>query len=112
MSDHETSVPMIDAYAHCYGWPADDGPVNEYEGVRQVLRLAAAGILCFVESNPDYPELAKQQTLNRQIQLPSPDAVYHYARLHGKHRYRIRGNRGSAFIFQITSWSGSCSNFV
>jgi hypothetical protein len=120
MNPDEKPVPMIDAYAdslkyaaqlHCHGWPGDDGPVNEYEGVRQVLRLAAAGILCFVESNPDYPELVKQQTLNRQVQLPSPDAVYHYARLHGRHSYRIRGNRGSAFIFQITSWSGSCSNF-
>jgi hypothetical protein len=112
-------LSLIDSYGaalrnaatvHCHGWPKVDGELNQAEGVRQVLRLAAAGVLCFLESNPDFPELIKQQTINRQIQLPSADAVYHYARLNGRHSYRIRGNRGSAHVFQISVWQGSCSN--
>jgi hypothetical protein len=95
---------------HCHGWPKDDGELNQSEGVRHVIRLAAAGIICFLESNPDFPELVKQQTINRQVQLPSADAVYHYARLNGRNSYRIRGNRGSAHLFQISVWEGSCSN--
>jgi hypothetical protein len=95
---------------HCQGWPEDDGELNAAEGVRQSIRLAAAGIVSFLESDPDYPELVKQQTLTRQVQLPSADAVYHYARLHGRNTYRIRGNRGSAHVFQISAWNGSCSN--
>jgi hypothetical protein len=95
---------------HCHGWPADDGELNAAEGVRQTMRLAAAGFVCFLESNPDYPELVKQQTLSRQIQLPAADAVYHYARLNGRNTYRIKGNRGSAHVFQISVWNGSCSN--
>jgi hypothetical protein len=95
---------------HCHGWPEDDGELNAAEGVRQSIRLAAAGFACFLESDPDYPELVKQQTLSRQIQLPSADAVYHYARLHGRNTYRLRGNRGSAHVFQVSAWNGSCSN--
>lgn len=98
------------ARVHCHGWPDDDGALNQAEGVRQVLRMADVGIVCFLESNPDYPELIKQQTLNRQIMSPSADAVYHYARLNGRNTYRIRGNRGSSHIFQISVWRGSCSN--
>src|SRR3954451_12324453 len=75
---------------HCRGWPHDDGDLNEFEGLRQSFRLAAAGIVSFLKSDPDYPELVKQQTLSRQVQLPSADAVYHYARLHGRNTYRIR----------------------
>lgn len=96
--------------AHVNGWPEDDGPLNAYEAVRQTLRLAAAGAVCFLESNPDYPELVKMQTLARQTQLPAADAVYHYARLDGRHTYKITGSRGTAHVFQISVWNGSCSN--
>jgi hypothetical protein len=95
---------------HCHGWPDDDGELNVAEGLRQSIRLAAVGIISFLESDPDYPELVKQQTPSRQTQLPSADAVYHYARLHGRNTYRIRGQRGSAHIFQTSVWNGSCSN--
>lgn len=100
------------AETHCHGWPSDDGDLNPAEGVRQILRLTSAGVVSFLESDPDYPELVKQQTLNRQVQLPSADAVYHYARLHGRNSYRIRGFRGSAHIFQVSVWNGSCSNLL
>lgn len=107
----EFSAALSDAAGvHCRGWPTDDGDLNAVEGVRQTLRLASGGLVSFLESNPDYPELVKQQTLSRQFQLPCADAVYHYARLHGRNTYRIRGNRGSAHVFQISVWRGSCSN--
>jgi hypothetical protein len=95
---------------HSQGWPADDGDLNAAESVRQTIRLANAGVVSFFESSPDYPELVKMQTLSRQIQSPSADAVYHYCRLHGRNAYRIKGPRGSAHIFQIAVWNGSCSN--
>ncbi|HKY92823.1 MAG TPA: DUF1214 domain-containing protein [Nevskiaceae bacterium] len=98
------------ARVHGRGWPEDDGDLNAAEAVRQAMRLAAVGMVCFLESDPDHPELVKQQTLTRQTQLPSADAVYHFARLHGRNAYRIRGKRGSAHVFQISVWSGSCSN--
>ncbi|HLY55212.1 MAG TPA: DUF1214 domain-containing protein [Stellaceae bacterium] len=119
IEDEGWDLALIDGYAaalrhatrvHGHGWPTDDGELNRAESVRQAIRLATAGIVSFMESNPDYPELIKQQTLSRQMQLPSADAVYHYARLHGRNSYRISGPRGSAHIFQISVWNGTCSN--
>ncbi len=98
------------ADVHCRGWPDDDGDLNPAEGIRQTLRLASAAMVTILETDPDYPALMKILTLTRQVQLPSTDAVYHYARLHGRNIYRIRGNRGSAHLFQATVWSGTSSN--
>lgn len=95
---------------HCEGWPEDDGDLNWVEGVRQSIRLATGGVLMFLESNPDFPTLVKCESIIRQFQLPACDAVYHFARLHGDHTYRLTGNRGSARVFQITTWKGTCSN--
>lgn len=120
MAEPGWDLALIDSFSrelkeaarlHCRGWPDDDGELNAAEGIRQTLRLAVGGYFSFLESNPDYSELIKQASLVRDFMLPSADAVYHYARLHGRNTYRIRGPRGSANILQFTIWNGSCSNF-
>jgi len=96
---------------HCQGWPEDDAELNALEGVRQAFRLANAGHLMHLEGDPAYPLLIKIQSLQRQMQLPAADAVYHWTRLSGEHVYHLRGHRGSAHLFQIAVYEGSCSRY-
>lgn len=96
---------------HCADWPEDNGELNILEGFRQSFRLLSAGHLQYLESDPAYPLLIKNQSLQRQMQLPSVDAVYHWAQLDGQHTYRIHGHRGSARIFQIAVYEGSSSEY-
>lgn len=96
---------------HSREWPDDDGLMVELEGLRQTFRLANAGHLMHLEGDPAYPLLIKNQSLQRQMQLPSVDAVYHWAPIHGDYTYRIRGQRGSAHIFQLAVYEGSSSAY-
>ena len=96
---------------HCHNWPTDDEAINLMEGFRQTLRLTTAGHLQFLESDPAYPLLTKMQSLQRQMQSPSADAVYHWSRIDGSYRYRLRGDRGSAHIIQIAVYEGSSSRY-
>lgn len=95
----------------CCDLPEETGETAVLEGFRQVMRLANAGHLMHLESDPAYPLLIKMQSLQRQMMLPCADAVYHYARLHGDFRYRLHGNRGSAYVFQIAIYQGSSAHY-
>lgn len=96
---------------HCDDWPEEAAPLNPFEGFRQSLRLTSAGHLQFLESDPAYPLLVKNQSLQRQMQLPAADAVYHWTKVDGRFNYRLRGDRGSAHIFQIALYEGSSSRY-
>ena len=94
----------------CTGEAADD-PLYALEGFRQAVRLANAGHLMHLEADPANPLLIKMQSLQRQMMSPSADAVYHQARLHGDYSYRLTGNRGSAYLFQIAVYRGSSAYY-
>ncbi len=99
------------ANRHCQGWHNEDGGATAMEGLRQTFRLANAGHLMHLEGDPAYPLLIKNQSLQRQMQSPSVDAVYHWAPIHGDYSYRIRGKRGSAHIFQVAVYEGCSSRY-
>ena len=95
----------------CLNWPDDDGERQLLEGFRQTIRLAGAGHLLHLEADPANPLLIKMQSLLRQMMLPSVDAVYHHARLHGDYSYRLHGKRGTAHIFQVAIYQGSSARY-
>jgi hypothetical protein len=95
---------------HALDWPKDDVERNTYEALRQVLRVVSIGHSVYVEADHANPQLSKLESVSRQFQLPSPDCVYHSAPLNGAYTYRIRGNRGSAALFQITTYRGHACN--
>lgn len=110
---------MLDSASSAFAEAVDnfcgglDGELAAYaeEGFRQAVRLANAGHLMHLEADPAYPLLIKMQSLQRQMMLPSADAVYHFACLHSDYTYRLVGNRGSAHLFQIAIYQGSSARY-
>ena len=95
------------------GLPADDRELNAHEAVRHLLRNVSMGHASYMEADWLNPELTRMSATARiQFQLPSVDCVYHTALLHGDYRYRLQGNRGTASIFQITTYRGNAAELV
>lgn len=98
---------------HIVGWPDDDRELNVQEALRHLLRDISFGHAAYMEADYANPNLTKMSGTSRiQFQLPSPDCVYHSAILHGDYVYRLRGNRGSAHIFQLTVYRGHACDLV
>jgi len=95
------------------GWPDDDRELNTYEALRHMLRNMSFAHAAHVEGDYGNPTLTKMGGMNRiQFQLQSTDCNYHSAILHGAHTYRLRGNRGSCAVFQMSSFNGHSCDFV
>lgn len=95
------------------GLPADDRDLNAHEAVRHVVRNINMGHASYMEADWLNPELTRMSATARiQFQLPSVDCQYHTALLHGDHVYRLRGNRGTAMIFQVTTYRGNAAELV
>ncbi|MFV8816559.1 DUF1214 domain-containing protein [Haliea sp. E17] len=98
---------------HISGWPGDDRELDTHEALRHLLRDISFGHAAYMEADYANPNLTKMSGTSRvQFQLPSPDCVYHSAILHGDYSYRIRGNRGSATVFQLTVYQGHACDLV
>ncbi len=98
---------------HVTGWPGDDRELDTHEALRHLLRDISFGHAAYMEADYANPNLTKMSGTSRiQFQLPSPDCVYHSAVLHGDYRYRLRGNRGSAAVFQLTVYAGHACDLV
>lgn len=98
---------------HVVGWPDDDRDLNTFEAVRHLLRDINFGHSAYVEADYENPAFAKMGATSRiNFQLPSPDCMYHSVILHGDYRYRITGNRGSARVFQLTTYQGHACDLV
>jgi len=94
-------------------WPADDRALNTHEALRHLLRNVSLGHAAYMEGDYENPTLTKLNATTRvQFQLPSPDCVYHTAILHGAHRYRLRGYRGTAAVLQTTVFNGHACDFA
>lgn len=95
------------------GLPEDDRDLNAHEAVRHVMRNINMGHASYMEADWLNPELTRMSATARiQFQLPSVDCQYHTALLHGDHIYRLRGNRGTAMIFQVTTYRGNAAELV
>lgn len=95
------------------GWPGDDRELNTYEALRHLLRNMSFGHAAHVEGDYGNPTITKMGGTNRiQFQLQSTDCNYHSAILHGQHRYRLRGNRGSCAVFQMSTFNGHSCDFA
>lgn len=96
------------------GWPIDaDRELNTHEALRHLLRNISLAHAGHVEADYDNPTLTKMGGMNRiQFQLQSPDCNYHTALLHGDHRYRLKGYRGTAAVLQTTVFNGHSCDFV
>lgn len=95
------------------GWPDDDRELNTYEALRHMLRNMSFGHAAHVEADYGNPTLTKMGGMNRiQFQLQSTDCNYHSAILHGAYRYRLRGNRGSSAIIQLSTFNGHSCDFA
>lgn len=95
------------------GWPAEDRERNTYEALRHMLRNMSFAHAAHVEGDYGNPTLTKMGGTNRiQFQLQSPDCNYHAAILHGRHSYRLRGNRGSCAVFQVSTFNGHSCDFA
>jgi hypothetical protein len=95
------------------GWPDDDRELNTYEALRHLLRNMSFGHAAHVEADYGNPTLTKMGGTNRiQFQLQSTDCNYHSAVLHGAYTYRLRGNRGSCAVFQISTFNSHSCDFA
>ncbi|WP_337185246.1 DUF1214 domain-containing protein [Phenylobacterium sp.] len=71
-------------------------------------RAASMGAIFTMEWDPAYPMLGKLLTMSRGIPgRPNADAHYHIASLHSDYTYHIRGDRGTALIFDAIVHAGS-----
>lgn len=81
--------------------------LTKAEGLRYLTRLVAGAIPMTMESwNPDYPSLLTFLSSRIQYGLPAADALYQWATVHGDHVYRIKGERGSAYMLDVESRKG------
>ena len=95
------------------GWPGDDRELNTYEALRHLLRNMSFGHAAHVEADYGNPTLTKMGGTNRiQFQLQSTDCNYHSAALHGAHLYRLKGYRGTAAVFQLSTFNGHSCDFA
>ncbi len=95
------------------GLPEDDRELNTHEAIRHLIRNINMGHASYMEADYLNPELTRMSATGRiQFQLPSVDCVYHTALLHGDYRYRLQGYRGTAMIFQVTTYRGNAAELV
>jgi len=95
------------------GWPGDDRELNTYEALRHLLRNMSFAHAAHVEADYGNPTLTKMGGTNRiQFQLQSTDCNYHSAVLHGAYTYRLKGNRGTCAIFQLSTFNGHSCDFA
>ena len=58
--------------------------------------------LGFVEGDADHPRMASIVNPARKLQGDNPDAIYHFAQIHGDRAYRVFGVRGEESYISFT----------
>jgi hypothetical protein len=78
------------------------------EGLRVLARITGLCAELSVDVDPERPWFFDMSTAARLVGGPNPDGRYPLAMIDGRHRYRIRGNRGtSAYLgFQVLAGTG------
>ena len=87
------------------GTPND--PLTRAEGFRYLTRLLRAALETTVEaSDPLAPEFRRTAHETIKMGLDNPDNVYLNAPIHGRHRYRLTGTRGSVHYLGFGTQKG------
>lgn len=87
--------------------PLIQDELTRAEGVRYLTRLIAGAIPMTVELwDPAYPQFFHFLSTRIHWGLPATDCHYEWAPVHGDHVYRIRGDRGTARLFDIETRQG------
>jgi hypothetical protein len=78
------------------------------EGLRVVARITGLCAELSVDVDPERPWFFDMSTAARLVGGPNPDGRYPLAMIDGRHRYRVRGRRGtSAYLgFQVLAGTG------
>ncbi|MBU0539156.1 MAG: DUF1214 domain-containing protein [Gammaproteobacteria bacterium] len=77
------------------------------EGVRYLSRLIAGALpMTMDSSSPDYPQFLHFLSTRIHYGLPATDCYYVWAPVHGDNVYRIKGNKGTARLFDIETRQG------
>jgi hypothetical protein len=87
-----------------------EAPVSELdraEGFRYLTRLLRIGLEMHLEyADADFPGFLAPSHETGKIGADNPDNLYLMARISGRHRYRIRGERGSVAYLTLGSQKG------
>lgn len=85
--------------------PAD--PLNRAEGIRYLSRLTRLGLEMYLEAgNPDFPTFMVPSHETAKIGADNPDMGYLAARIDGRNRYRVHGNRGTVASINFSTKRG------
>lgn len=96
---------FLDAMRH-YGdlaslLPEPHSPQLQAELARNLAMTITQGYGMVVHATPDYPDFVPFFNSMLLQAGPNPDNVYLYAPLCGQGTYRISGNRGSSYVFDL-----------
>ena len=101
------SDAIAEMSAYVYDNDKIDTALLKAEGLRYLTRLLASGIAMTMEGwDLQYPWLVKFVHAYMQYGIPATDCCYHWAAVHGDGVYRIRGNRGTARLFDVETRTG------
>lgn len=82
-------------------------PLDRAEGFRYLSRLLRIGLEMHLEyADPDFPGFLAPSHETGKIGADNPDNLYLMARINGRNRYRIRGERGSVAYLTLGSQKG------
>jgi hypothetical protein len=82
-------------------------PITRAEGYRYLSRLIRMGLETTLEfADPSHPHLFPAATLSMQTGGNTADCVYIHGLIDGSRTYRIRGDRGTALLIELTVYSG------
>jgi hypothetical protein len=87
-----------------------DTPANAFdraEGWRYLTRLTRLGLEMFVEAGtPEFPTFMVPSHETAKIGADNPDMGYMAARISGRYRYRVRGQRGTVHSINFSTKRG------
>ncbi|MFP6608842.1 MAG: DUF1214 domain-containing protein [Deltaproteobacteria bacterium] len=84
--------------------------LDRTEGYRYLTRLARMALKFTVEyADPSAPELIRYMDATQKFGVDNPDQLYQWARISGRHAYRLRGRRGTVGYVGIGVYAGSAA---
>jgi len=67
-------------------------PLEQVEAFRYVGQMLSAMSEMYWEAQPEHPRFVSIVDPGRKLQGDNPDAIYHYARIDGRRKYRVTGH--------------------
>ncbi len=87
-----------------------DSDLDRAEGYRYLTRLTRMGLrLCLEYADPSAPQLIRYMDPTQKFGVDNPDQLYQWARISGRHDYRLSGPRGTVGYIGIGVYAGSAA---